>query len=131
MDILDHEKLDIYKHALAFVVTAYEIAETLPGKRGDLADQLRRASSSIALNIAEGAGEFAPGEKARINRIARRSTVECAALLDITACLGFRSTSETKPRDDVVRIVSGLVRLILSCERRAGGNHNDGADRRH
>ncbi len=54
MDILDHERLDIYKHALAFVVTAYEIAETLPGKRGDLADQLRRASTSIALNIAEG-----------------------------------------------------------------------------
>ena len=75
MAILDHEKLDIYQHALAFVATAHQIGDELPGKRGDLGDQLRRASTSIALNIAEGAGEFAPREKARFYRIARRSAV--------------------------------------------------------
>ena len=127
MGTLDHEKLDIYKHALAFVVKAFEIVATLPGRRGDLADQLRRASTSIATDIAEGAGEFAPSEKARFYRIARRSAVECAALLDITACLGFRPMSQTTPRDDLVLIVGGLVRLILSCERRAAGQYSDGS----
>jgi four helix bundle protein len=129
MATLDHEKLDVYKHALAFVVTADEIAGALPGKRGDLGDQLRRASTSIACNLAEGAGEFAPSEKARLYRIARRSAVECAAILDITASLGFRPMSQTA-HDDLVRIVGGLVRLILSCERRAAGKDCDGVDSR-
>ena len=63
MGTLDHEKLDIYQHALTFVADAQRLADDLPGKRGDLGDQLRRASTSIALNIAEGAGEFAPRER--------------------------------------------------------------------
>lgn len=123
MGILDHEKLDIYQHALAFVVTAHETAAALPAKRGDLGDQLRRASTSIALNIAEGAGEFAPVEKARLYRIARRSAVECAAILDIAVRLGLRPP-ETAARDDIVRIVGGVVRLIQSCERRSDSGHN-------
>ena len=45
MGILDHEKLDIYQHALTFVATAQQLADELPGKRGDLGDQLRRAST--------------------------------------------------------------------------------------
>src|SRR3972149_1817277 len=71
MGTLDHEKLDIYQHALAFVAPAQKLADELPGKRGDLGDQLRRAATSIALNIAEGAGEYSPREKARVYRIAR------------------------------------------------------------
>ena len=35
------------------------------------------------LNIAEGAGEFAPKEKARFYRMARRSATESAAVLDV------------------------------------------------
>lgn len=130
MGILDHEKLDIYQHALTFVATAHEIAAALPGKRGDLGDQLRRASTSIALNIAEGAGELAPSEKARFYRIARRSAVECAAILDVATRLGFRPNGETTARDELVRIVGGVVRLIQSCERRSIGRGNSGAEER-
>ncbi len=42
-----------------------------------------RASASIVLNIAGGAGEFAKREKARFYRIARRSATEFAEILDI------------------------------------------------
>lgn len=119
MRLLDHEQLDVYQQALAFVATAFEIAAALPGKRGDLGDQLRRASTSIVLHIAEGAGEFAPSEKARFYRIARRSAVECAAILDIVARLGFLPRSHAKTREDLVRLVGGAVRLIQSCERRS------------
>ena len=53
---LDHEKLDVYHFAIQFVVLADEIVESLPRGRAYLVDQLRRAGSSIPLNIAEGAG---------------------------------------------------------------------------
>ncbi len=127
MGILDHEKLDIYQHALTFVATAQQLADELPGKRGDLGDQLRRASTSIALNIAEGAGEFAPREKARFYRIARRSAVECAAILDVAVRLGLVGVAQPQAREDLVRIVGGIVRLIQSSERRsAGQEHGQG-----
>ena len=53
-----HEKLDVYKAALAFLLTADEILEEVPRGRGRLGDQLDRAATSIVLNVAEGAGDF-------------------------------------------------------------------------
>src|SRR3972149_1580632 len=131
---LDHEKLDIYQHALAFVATAQKLADELPGKRGDLGDQLRRAATSIALNIAEGAGEYSPTEKARCYRIARRSAVECAAILDVAARLGLGHGANVSGREDLVRIVGGIVRLIQSSERRSAGHEHGqgrGGGQRH
>jgi four helix bundle protein len=54
--VLDHERLDVYAIALGFLVFANEVIERLPRGRGHLADQLTRASTSIVLNLAEGAG---------------------------------------------------------------------------
>ncbi|OGQ24012.1 MAG: hypothetical protein A2138_25290 [Deltaproteobacteria bacterium RBG_16_71_12] len=61
MQQFDHEKLDAYGIAIDFVISAEAIAQgaTRGEGHGDLADQLRRASTSIVLNLAEGAGEYA------------------------------------------------------------------------
>jgi len=109
----DHDRLDVYRTAIEFVVLANEIAEQLPRGRGYLADQLQRAATSIPLNIGEGAGEFSSGDKARFYRMARRSATECAAILDVCQKLrlvadsGFRAAREL-----LVRIVSMLVRMV-------------------
>ncbi len=79
----DFQKLEVYKKALDFVVLAAEIIEALPRGNAYLADELLRSSTSIALNIAEGAGEFSPREKARFYRMAKRSATESAGLLDV------------------------------------------------
>ncbi len=49
-----------------------EIAENLPRGRADLADQFQRAGTSVPLNIAEGAGEYAVNEQCRFYRMAKR-----------------------------------------------------------
>jgi len=54
----DHERLEVYQLALRFLAVANLIASRLPRGRSYLADQLRRAATSIVLNIAEGAEEF-------------------------------------------------------------------------
>ena len=54
----DHERLDVYRLALDFLVVANDLVESVPRGRAHLADQLTRASTSIVLNIAEGAGKF-------------------------------------------------------------------------
>ena len=107
-----HERLDAYKTAIEFVVAVDPIASQLPRGRHYLADQLRRAASSIALNIAEGAGEFSRKEKSRFYRIARRSATECAAALDVCQRLELGVPQDfEESRELLHRIVSMLTRL--------------------
>ena len=61
----DHEKLAVYVAAIDFIALADDVVERLPRGRAYLADQLQRAATSIALNIAEGAGEYSRKDKAR------------------------------------------------------------------
>ena len=42
--MLDHEKLDVYKVSIEFMVIALNIADKIPRGYSSLADQLRRAS---------------------------------------------------------------------------------------
>ena len=117
MTEFDHEKLDVYRVALEFVVAASDIAEKFLNGRHNLADQLDRASSSVVLNIAEGAGEFSPAEKARFYRMAKRSATECAAALDVCKARKWADAPSLEAgREMLLRIVSMLIRMIHTVE---------------
>ena len=110
----DHRQLDAYRTALEFVVHAEQLVRALPSERSALADQIRRASMSICLNTAEGAGEFSPAEKARFYRLARRSATECAAAIDICRVLDLSEEPALEAGDILLRrIVSILTRMIM------------------
>lgn len=117
MQALDHERLDVYHLALDFLVFANSVIEALPRGRSHLADQFTRASMSVVLNIAEGAGKVSKADKRRYYLTARGSATESAALLD--ACLRLKLLDEAPHRtgkEIVVRIVSMLIRLAQACE---------------
>ena len=80
---LDHERLDVYELALEFVVQANGIIEGMRRGRSHWADQFTRASLSIVLNLAEGAGKHGRLDKRRYYLTARGSARESAALLDV------------------------------------------------
>ena len=116
--LLDHERLDVYKLAREHARVGNVVVQQVPPGRADLIDQFRRTSLSIPLNIAEGAGEFAPKEKARFYRIAKRSATECAAILDHMIDLNLLHPAEVKATKLLLRRITGaLVKLILSTER--------------
>ncbi len=120
MDRFDHEKLEVYEQALRIVILSSDIIQCFPKGRAYLSDQLQRAATSIPLNIAEGAGEFSSGDKARFNRIARRSAAECAAILDI--CRRLDLADATKLEQGRVLLL-GIVRMLTRMVRnRAQGN---------
>ena len=80
-------------------------------------DQFTRASLSIVLNIAEGAGKLSKLDKRRYYMTARGSATESAALLDVCYRLKLLDEKELNAgKDLVVRIVSMLVKLARSCE---------------
>jgi four helix bundle protein len=113
----DHERMDVYQSSLKFLVMSAGIIETFPSGRSHLADQMHRAAVSITLNIAEGAGEFSKGDKARFYRMAKRSATECAAVLDICRELQIVEPSPlVEGRDILFKIVSMLIKLIRSFE---------------
>jgi four helix bundle protein len=113
MEQFDHEKLDAYQIAVDWIVLAHDLAQALPRGKGNLADQLQRAASSIALNIAEGAGEFSAPEKARFYRMAKRSATECAAVLDVAKRRSAITDQRyAQSRSLLLRIVGMLVKLV-------------------
>ncbi len=67
-----------------FAIEFYRAAKALP-LSGPLASQLDRASSSIALNLAEGAGRISKNDRKRFYKIAFGSLRECQAILDLAA----------------------------------------------
>ena len=94
-----------------------------PRGRAYLSDQLRRAVASIPLNIAEGAGEFSPADKARFYRMARRSATETAAVLDVLAVLGLADAQRlVAVRALLVRITAMLTAMVLTLGSSSSGS---------
>ena len=106
------EKLDVYRQALEFVVIAANIVASLPTGQGALADQLKRASMSIALNLAESSGRMHRADACRHVAIARGSAMECAAIIDICGVLGLADKEQLEHgRATLVRIVQMLSKM--------------------
>ena len=110
MSEFPHERLDVYQASIEFLALSEEIASSLPKGRAYVV----RASLSISLNVAEGAGEFAQADKARFYRMARRSGTECVAILDACRILKLTADAElVRGRDLLHRVVSMLTAMVL------------------
>ena len=72
---LGHERMDVYRLAIAYVAWVYEKSATLEGVHRAARDQWLRASQSIPLNIAEGNGKTADADRRRYFEIARGSAL--------------------------------------------------------
>ena len=107
---LSHESLDVYQLSLKFHLGVMDL---LPKRSSPtLRDQLERASTSIILNIAEGAGRRSPADRRRHFVIAQGSTYECAAILDILRLRRIAQPSRClNARNYAVRVAQMLGRL--------------------
>jgi four helix bundle protein len=108
---LDCERLDCYRVALEFQLLAAGLCRR--PRLGALRDQLDRASVSIVLNIAEGAGRTTGPDKAHFFAIARGSATESAAVLDLLLARGLVGSSEHRHgRGLLIRVVQMVTRMI-------------------
>ncbi len=81
--MFDFEKLNVYQKAKLFNDLVKIEILMIANLDKVYKDQLKRASLSIALNIAEGAGRFSKADKRNFLVIARGSLIECVAILDL------------------------------------------------
>jgi four helix bundle protein len=109
----DHEKLEVYREAVAFVAWLSAILEGAV-RFGEVKDQLDRASTSIPLNIAEGNGKYPPKDRCRFFDIAHGSTMECAAGLDVLVAKAKLTPEQIRPGKErlqkIVRMLMGLIK---------------------
>ena len=113
--MFDFENLDVYKLALSFAKQVAKATENAPRGHWSLVDQFRRALTSIALNVAEGAGRYAKGEKKQFYSIAKGSAYECVPLASLFLELNLvneQVASEWK--ESLQRICQMLTKLIQS-----------------
>jgi four helix bundle protein len=108
----DHEKLDVYREAIAFCAWTGDLLNTISAKAA-AKDQLDRASTSIPLNIAEGNGKFSGKDRARFLEIARGSALECAACLDVLVARKLAMPEQIEnAKENLARIVQMLMGML-------------------
>ena len=87
---LNHKSLDVWKLSVKIIKNIYTITEKFPiNEKFGLISQLRRASVSVASNIAEGSSRKSPAERKRFYEIARSSLVEVDTQLEVSIILNF------------------------------------------
>ncbi|MBE0673144.1 MAG: four helix bundle protein [Bacteroidales bacterium] len=80
--MFDFEKMEIYRQAKSFHIRIKSLVQGYDLQNPER-NQLVRASLSIVLNIAEGAGRFSKRDKRNFYVIARGSVNECIAIVDL------------------------------------------------
>ncbi len=107
--LLDHERLDVYRLTVEFVAMVPALTKSA---RPAMRDQLERASSSIALTLAEGCGRRSKRDRLHFFSMAQGSAAECAAAIDILLALGQATqTDATRAKHKLARIIQMLVGL--------------------
>jgi four helix bundle protein len=107
--MLDYERLDAYQCALRFAALSFQILENMPRGHAELSDQLRRATISIPLNIAEGAGKTTDKDRSRYHAIARGSAMECGAIVEL---LRMQALAEPAIAADAKSLLVRLVAML-------------------
>lgn len=81
--MFDFEKLEVYRKAKAFNKEILQFLRDGGAIDSYLRDQLKRASISIVINIAEGSGKFSKADKRNFYTTSRGSVYECVSLLEL------------------------------------------------
>ncbi len=86
----DYRELKVWQRAVELTVLIYKLTQSFPkSEQYGLSSQMRRASVSVASNIAEGRGRVSGGEFRQFLSIARGSTCELLTQIHVARALEF------------------------------------------
>lgn len=86
----DYRKLDVWKESFSLTLSIYTITKTFPShEMFGITSQLRRASSSVSANIAEGSGMKTKKAFSRYITISLGSALEVETFLLLSKELGY------------------------------------------
>ncbi|MGD0095127.1 MAG: four helix bundle protein [Terracidiphilus sp.] len=107
--------LVVWQRAIQLTVAVYKLTSLFPAsERFGLTNQLRRASVSVASNIAEGYGRSSKGEYILFLGHARGSNCEVETQLVISEALGFGSDASRKLAASLSGEISRMLVAMMS-----------------
>ncbi|PZF70803.1 four helix bundle protein [Taibaiella soli] len=111
---LNHQNLEVYKSARALTVECYKLSNKFPAEeRFNMIQQIRRASLSVVLNIAEGCSRKSEIERKRFFEISRGSLIEIDAALDTASELGYFDAKNCEVLGELMNKVFGMLSKML------------------
>jgi four helix bundle protein len=119
-----YKELDVWKRSVALTTNLYTLTRKFPDtERYGLISQIRRATTSIAANIAEGWGRGSTGEYVQFLTVARGSLMELETHLIVGGNLHFLTPDElgvaSKEIGEIGKMLNGLIGALKSCKARA------------
>ena len=108
------KNLVIWQRAVELSLAIYKLTESFPpSERFGLTNQLRRASVSVASNIAEGYGKSTKGEYILFLGHSRGSNCELQTQLVIAAGLRMGNEFELKRAEDLAQEVGRMLVALM------------------
>jgi four helix bundle protein len=120
----DYRELVVWQRAIELTVCIYKLTRTFPREElYGLISQMRRASVSVASNIAEGRGRITPGEFRQFLGLAQGSTYELQTQLLVARKLGMGSDETLNEAeslsDEVSKMLGSFIQTLRVPERKA------------
>lgn len=122
--IRSYRDLQVWRLAIRFTKSVYRVTAGFPSdERFGLVSQVRRASVSVASNIAEGWGRGTSQDYVRFLRMARGSVYEVETQLEIASQLEFLDEESYREViaevNEAGRVLAGLLRSLEQRESRS------------
>ena len=126
MDEFYFRQLRVYSNSKELVKYVYTLLQKFPvEEKFALCSQIRRAVTSVPINIAEGFGRFSSKEKTRFIEISFGSLTEISCELEISFELGYITKEEYEEAEKQIIIISKqLSNLHKSVEKNYAKQNN-------
>jgi four helix bundle protein len=121
--IHDYKELDVWKKSVAITTELYRLTSPFPDtERYGLTSQIRRATTSIAANTAEGWGRGSTGEYIPFLTVARGSLMEFETHMIVACNLNFLKpdvlATVSKPIKDIEKMFNRLITVLRTRKER-------------
>jgi four helix bundle protein len=113
-DIKSYRDLEVWQRSKDLALEFYRVTRSFPGdEKFGLTSQIRRASVSVAANIAEGQARVHTGDFVRHLSMARGSLAEVETLLEIATGLDYLQREKVKQLWNELQTVGRMLTALI------------------
>ena len=113
--IKSYKDLEVYQESYRLAIEVYQLATRLPADANELVKQIKRASISVPLNIAEGYGKReSRAEFKRFLRMSLGSVNEIEVLVEMLKDLKFIEAQQYNKLAEAYMVLGKRINVLLN-----------------